>query len=144
MGADILKFPDDYERSGEVWIPKKKEVNDMAKENEQLTVISDPMRSLTERLAQTRSVLKLMKEQEAGITDGLKELLVDWDIKKVTDFLIQPEGEEDGANVVLTVRPGSSSSLNKDMLIDNGVLPSVIKKSMKESKFVKYEPKCGF
>jgi len=153
---DVRRFPQDYKKQGDIWILK--EVNAMPSKQEaiELQVVSDELRSLTERLEVTRKSIKLMEDQETTIKDRLKEVLSDWDVKKLTEFMLLPETTQytDEAQVavpitepqlvVLTVRPSSSKSLSKDKLIDNGVLPSVIEKSYKESKFVKYEPKCGF
>ena len=86
MEPDIRRFPQDYKKQDEIWVLKPKEVNDMPTKQEAVekTIISNQLRSLTERLEVTRKSIKLMEDQEEQIKKDLKEAVADLGIKELT------------------------------------------------------------
>jgi hypothetical protein len=85
------------------------------------------------KLNGVRKSLAVLNEQEDDLKDRIKELAAEYEIAESTIFEIE------GNQAILT--PSSNKHLNKDLLIDAGVLPSQIEKGYKVSEFIKVEVK---
>jgi len=75
-------------------------------------------------LNSTRKSKAILEEQEDTLRNRIKEILFEFEIDEATLFKMA------GVSVTLTPTKGRKT-LNKDMLIDAGVLPSVIEKGYK-------------
>jgi len=93
------------------------------------------------KLCNTRKALEVLNGEEEVLKDRIKEILQEYEIGEATVFQLSLRGKALGVQVILTPSNGNKS-LNKDMLIDAGVLPSVIEKGYKAGKpFIKVEVK---
>ena len=83
-----------------------------------------------------RKALKLMEEEEGLLKDRVKELVAVFEYEKGTVFAIP------GGLQLHTVEVDGRKTLNKDLLIDAGVLPSQIEKGYKKGEgYTKVEVK---
>jgi len=88
------------------------------------------------KLFQVRKTLEVLNNEKEILQDKIKDTLQDWETSEATVFQLGS-----GIEIILTPFKGNNT-LNKDMLIDAGVLPSVIEKGYKAGKpFTKVEVK---
>ena len=80
------------------------------------------------QLYDTRKALKLMEEQEGLLKDRVKELVVALEYEAGTVFATP------GGLQLHVVGVEGRKTLNKDLLIDAGVLPSQIEKGYKKGE----------
>ena len=90
------------------------------------------------QLYDTRKALKLMGEQEELLKDRVKELVAALEYEKGT-VLTTPRGLR-----LHVVEAEGRKTLNKDLLIDAGVLPSQIEKGYRKGEgYTKVEVKAS-
>jgi len=85
------------------------------------------LRTAATSLHATRGSLALLEQQDSDLKDRIKEMLREFEIDEATLFQMP------GISVTLTPTKGRKS-LNKDMLIDAGCLPSQIEKGYKQGE----------
>lgn len=107
-------------------------------------VINPELRLLGQRLKSTRTAIKLMGEQEDEIKKEITEITQDWEIdKEGTIFLCAPGESMDIESVEVSLIPSGRNSLNRDLLLENGVMVSTIEASYKYSPYTTIEVDIG-